>query len=193
MNNNSIPAPQDSMEGISAFDDAFFPPSNSPPPSDPPFPTLLPHPKPSHPSTSQGRYSIKASVCQHLLRYSDTLPWSGTELDFEERYCEGCLRRDRFAKDIAAVLERDELPGLDTLGDQGPFMGYPTVFGDRGEGESGEPSMGWDCVVGDLFGGKYLLRDDEEGMIDPAPLSPEFGVSFSPQTLWDELDHHVLF
>ena len=202
----SIPAVQEPMEGFSAFDDAFFPPAESPPSSSPPtsvspFTTLLPQTKPSYqstsPSGSQRRYSIKASVCNHHLRYSDTLPWSGTELDFEERYCEGCLRRDRFAKDIASTLELDDLSHLNTphldisaTGHQGPFMGYSAEVGDQGLSEGVEPTetmvMGGDCVMDDLFEGEYLLDEDEEqvdDVDDALPSSPEFGVSFSPRRL----------
>ena len=111
------------------------------------------------------------------------------------------MRRDRFAKDIAAALELDDLSCLDTqglevsaTGDQGPFMGYSADFGDQGSGESVEPtetmSMGGDCVMDDLFEGGYLLHDEEQRNDTADP--PEFGVSFSPRKLWDELDYHMV-
>lgn len=35
-------------------------------------------------------YSILASVCQHPIRTSSSLPWSGSNLDFSVRYCPSC-------------------------------------------------------------------------------------------------------
>ena len=35
-------------------------------------------------------YTILASVCQHPIRRSSHLPWSGSPLDFDVRYCTSC-------------------------------------------------------------------------------------------------------
>jgi hypothetical protein len=37
-------------------------------------------------------YTIVASVCQHAIRTSSHLPWSGSTLDFSVHYCNDCLR-----------------------------------------------------------------------------------------------------
>lgn len=70
------------------------------------------------------QFSIKAAVCQHHLRYSDHLPWSQTELNFERRYCDDCLERERLAKGIAALDLNDDLSFLEVeqmgIGSQSP-------------------------------------------------------------------------
>ena len=38
-------------------------------------------------------YTIVASVCQHPIRQSHHLPWSGSTLDFSVQYCDDCLNR----------------------------------------------------------------------------------------------------
>ena len=60
------------------------------------------------------QYSIKAGVCLHHIYYSSQLPWSGTELDFDRRYCDECLDRQRLVQgvadiDLGADLERQRL------------------------------------------------------------------------------------
>lgn len=37
-------------------------------------------------------YSIRASVCGHHIRTSSSLPWSGSTMDFDVRYCPSCVR-----------------------------------------------------------------------------------------------------
>lgn len=63
-------------------------------------------------------YEILASVCQHRIRTSSTLPWSGTNLDFDIQYCNSCQNsrhirseRDRSEREYhAAYLMHDLLP-----------------------------------------------------------------------------------
>ncbi|KAK5169345.1 uncharacterized protein LTR77_005320 [Saxophila tyrrhenica] len=40
-------------------------------------------------------YTIKASICQHPIRESTSLPWSGSTLDFDVRYCRACENSNR--------------------------------------------------------------------------------------------------
>ena len=68
----------------------------------------------SSPSQAPSQYAIKAAVCLHHIYYSDQLPWSGTQLDFDKRYCDDCLERQGLAKGIADIdlnadLERQRL------------------------------------------------------------------------------------
>ncbi|KAL9119247.1 MAG: hypothetical protein Q9187_004200 [Circinaria calcarea] len=39
-------------------------------------------------------YSIRASVCGHHIRTSSSLPWSGSTMDFDVRYCPSCVRAE---------------------------------------------------------------------------------------------------
>lgn len=79
-------------------------------------------------------------------------------------------------------------------GDEGPFMGYPTEFGEQGEGEgrvrSEAVKMGEGEGLDELFEGEYVL-DDDGVEATPSPQSPGFGVSFSPRSLWGEQDYEL--
>lgn len=49
-------------------------------------------PLPNHTSINM-TYTIYASICQHPIRQSSTLPWSGSPLDFDVRYCSDLCAR----------------------------------------------------------------------------------------------------
>ena len=74
--------------------------SNAAEPTSPPPPPLPPRPKAS---PALDLYSIKASVCHHHIRYASALPWSGSCLDFDTRYCEKCRERERMVKEMVAA------------------------------------------------------------------------------------------
>jgi hypothetical protein len=40
-------------------------------------------------------YTILAYICQHPIRSSSRLPWSGSTLDFDVHYCQDCERSNR--------------------------------------------------------------------------------------------------
>ena len=40
----------------------------------------------------QAHYDIRASICGHHIRYSTTLPWSNTTVDYDIHYCSYCER-----------------------------------------------------------------------------------------------------
>lgn len=55
------------------------------------------------PSQAPGQFSIKAGVCLHHIYYSEQLPWSGRELDFDRRYCDACLEGQALVHGIAGI------------------------------------------------------------------------------------------
>lgn len=69
-------------------------------------------------------YQIVASVCQHPIRTSSHLPWSGSTLDFDVRYCSDCesSRGIRQERDDAERRYRSE---------------YDRIGGDRRRRDSG--------------------------------------------------------
>ncbi|CAF9910204.1 MAG: hypothetical protein HETSPECPRED_009651 [Heterodermia speciosa] len=74
----------------SAIPTSFFPLTPEAIPSSPSLPAL-------------DLYSIKASICHHHIRYANTLPWSGSCLDFDTRYCDACRERERLVVDTVAL------------------------------------------------------------------------------------------
>lgn len=45
-------------------------------------------------------YSIRAASCQHHIRYSNSLPWSGSLLDFDTPYCTSCANSRQIRQDV---------------------------------------------------------------------------------------------
>ena len=137
------------------------------------------------------QYSIKAGVCLHHIFYSTQLPWSGTELDFERRYCDACLARQGLAgidlnADLACHGEGDA--DINLNGDFSFLHGCDLgVESTSAEGLSVEDM---DQVL-DSFVTHGSLMDfgGEEGLAGEAMQGMDFDPLVEPEPIVEYMDH----